>query len=61
IIESAGGSWLYEDKDGGTLWTQTNTIRFKKNFLLPILLLLYRNMFQNQTAKAMKKAKAMME
>ena len=61
IIESAGGSWLYEDHNGGTLWTQTNTIRFKKNFLLPVLLPLYRNMFRSQTQKAMKKAKGMME
>jgi hypothetical protein len=61
IIESAGGSWAYEDQNGGTLWTQTNTIKFKKNFILPLLLPLYRSMFQSQTKKAMRKAKALME
>ena len=61
LIESAGGSWTYEEHQNGTLWTQTNTIRFKKNFILPILLPVFRSLFQNQTEKAMKKAKAMME
>ncbi|MDP4237338.1 MAG: SRPBCC family protein [Bacteroidota bacterium] len=61
LIESAGGSWQYVDDDGGTLWTQSASIRFKKNFFLPILLPLYRMMFQAQTQGAMKKAKAIME
>src|SRR5436309_3481372 len=60
LIESAGGSWTYdEDHTGKTIWTQTNTIRFKKNFLLPILLPFYRIIFLSQTKKAMAKAKAM--
>ncbi len=61
FIESAGGSWTYEDQSGGTLWTQTNTIIFKNSILLPLLLPLYKMMFQNQTKQAMKKAKGLIE
>ena len=31
FIESAGGSWTYEDRGGKTLWSQTNTILFKND------------------------------
>ncbi len=61
IIESAGGSWTYEEQDDGTLWTQTNTIKFKNTMMLSFLLPLYRRIFVSQTKKAMKKAKRIME
>jgi hypothetical protein len=61
LIESAGGSWSYEDVEGGTLWTQTNTIEFKKNILLLLLLPLYKSMFASQMKKAMIRAKKLME
>src|SRR5438477_1864130 len=31
FVESGGGSWTYEDQGENTLWTQTNTIIFKRN------------------------------
>ena len=61
IIDAGGGSWLYEPQNNGTLWTQTNTIVFKKNILLPLLLPVYKWMFTQQTVKAMKKAKSILE
>jgi hypothetical protein len=61
LIESAGGSWTYEDRNDETLWTQTNTIRLKKNIFLPLLVPLFKKMFESQVRKAMKKAKVMME
>jgi len=61
VIESAGGSWTYEEQNGKTLWQQTNTIIFKKtlalNFALPFLKIL----FAMQTRQAMKKAKQEIE
>jgi hypothetical protein len=38
FIESAGGSWIYEELNGGTNWTQRNTIQLKQKRLLSILL-----------------------
>ena len=61
IIESAGGSWNYRDQDGGTLWSQTNTIIFKKNVLMPVLLPFYKWIFSTQMKNAMKKVKKMLE
>ena len=61
IIKSAGGSWKYEMQNDGTLWTQTNTIVFKKNFLLPLLLPFYKLIFEYQTKIAMKNAKKLIE
>lgn len=61
IVESGGGSWVYEEENGGTHWTQTNTIVFKKNFMLPVLLPLYNSIFRRQMIKAMQKAKKLLE
>lgn len=61
IIESAGGSWVYEVQGKGTLWTQTNTIVLKNNFFLSIFSPVFRMMFGHQTKKAMRKAKKKLE
>jgi hypothetical protein len=61
IIESAGGSWNYEEQNNGTLWSQTNTIIFKKKFLSPLLLPFYKFVFTYLTKQAMQKAKKMIE
>lgn len=60
ILES-GGSWKYENKDGGTLWTQTNTIAFKNSLLLPLLFPLYQWMLKRGIRRAMEKAKMFIE
>ena len=61
FIETAGGSWLYEEKDNGTQWTLTNTVVLKENALLTLLLPLYSWAFKQQVKKAMKKAKLLIE
>lgn len=61
IILSAGGSWRYEEQNGKTLWTQTNTIAFKENFLLVFLLPIYKYIFSWMLKKAMWKAKQEIE
>lgn len=52
-IIGGGGAWTYEQKNGGTLWTQTNTLILQASvfirFMLPVLQLL----FQIQTRSAM--------
>jgi len=61
LIIAAGGSWLYEENEGATLWTQTNTIVFKKNILTRIFLPIFKRIFTLQTISAMKKAKEELE
>lgn len=61
LIESAGGSWIYEEQDGKTRWHQTNTIIFKKNFRVKLALPLFKIIFSMQTRQAMKKAKQEIE
>jgi hypothetical protein len=61
LIQSAGGSWIYEEQNDRTLWTQINTIGLKHNFLLPLLLPIYKWLFISQTKKAMNKAKKIIE
>jgi hypothetical protein len=61
FIESAGGSWSYEERNGVTQWTQTNTIIFKATPILRLLLLVYKLLFSIQTKQAMKNARREME
>ena len=60
-IEGGGGSWKYEDQQGGTLWSQTNTLIIKPT----IFLLVFRRMiifiFKNQTRQSMQRAKEILE
>jgi len=61
IIESAGGSWTYEEQGGQTLWKQTNTIILKRSFVNHLLLPFYKFLFALQTKQAMNKAKSIIE
>src|SRR4051812_958837 len=45
LIESAGGSWVYEEQNGTTVWQQTNTIVFKKTFAVNLALPLLKIIF----------------
>ena len=55
-IIGGGGSWLYESKDGGTLWTQTNTLIFNPSKPIKLILPIIKFIFLLQTKSAMKKA-----
>jgi len=61
IIDSAGGSWTYEVVNGGTNWTQRNTIQFKQKPLIAFLLPILRWMFNKQICRSMNKAKRILE
>ncbi len=37
LIKGGGGSWKYEPKGQGTLWTQTNTLILKDGFFYALL------------------------
>jgi hypothetical protein len=56
----AGGSWSYEEKNGGTQWTQVNTLILKKIYAL-LFKSIIRMLFNYQTRKAMLKAKHLLE
>lgn len=61
LILNAGGSWIYQEEGGKTLWTQTNTVVFKQNFLFKIFLPIFEFAFSRLTKKAMEKAKQEIE
>jgi hypothetical protein len=61
FIESAAGSWKYEEHDGATIWTQTNSIVLKRSIFSLILVPLFRYVFDMKTRKAMLRAKELIE
>jgi len=61
VIASLGGSWIYEDQEGNTLWTQKGTIVLKDSYASKLLLPFYRLIFNMLTRYAMKKAKRQIE
>ena len=61
FLIGGGGSWHYEDKDGGTIWTQTNTMVLKDNLLFRILNPVFAFGLKYNTQKALKKAKKIIE
>ena len=60
-IETAGGSWSYEDRDGATFWTQTNSIALRRNLLVSILRPGLQLALELSTRQAMRKAKRLLE
>jgi hypothetical protein len=61
LIESAGGSWIYEKENTGTLWTQINTIVFREKAPRILLLPVYNLLFNARTKQAMLNAKKILE
>ena len=61
FITGGGGSWRYEPRDEGTLWTQTNTLVLKPSFGIKLFLFLIRFTMSRQMKIAMLKAKEIME
>ena len=60
-IKSAGGSWVYEEQNGKTLWTQVNTIVLKDSSFLRLCSWMIQWMLKIQTRNAMKKVKSILE
>jgi Polyketide cyclase / dehydrase and lipid transport len=61
FFSGGGGSWRYEARDGGTDWTQTNTLELRRPGLLGWLAPVVAWNLRNGTRRAMAKAKAIME
>lgn len=61
IIQSAGGSWRYEENDHGTLWSQTNTLVFRNTPLVRLLLPVLKWSVSRQIKRSMRNAKQIME
>jgi hypothetical protein len=56
-----GGSWAYAARDGGTDWTQTNTLEFKSSLFGRLLAPIVRRRLSKGMRAAMLKAKGIME
>ena len=61
ILLGAGGSWNYENHNGQTLWTQTNSVELKDSFLLTMISPLVKRYFAWRTKQSMKNAKKILE
>lgn len=61
IFSGGGGSWKYEPKDNGTLWTQTNTLVLKNSLSSLLLTPIVKWLLRKNTKEAMKLAKRQIE
>ena len=61
LITGGGGSWTYEKKDNGTLWTQTNTLILVEGSVMKFLVPVFRWKLRSNTISAMKLAKKILE
>ena len=53
-IIGGGGAWNYERENGGTSWSQTNTLIFRPSFVIRFLLPIIQLAFRLQVKSAMK-------
>jgi hypothetical protein len=60
-LEGGGGSWQYIPRDGGTDWTQTNTLELRHPRLLRLLEPLVRRQLRDGMRAGMARAKAILE
>lgn len=61
FFSGGGGSWRYVPRDGGTDWTETNTLELRRPRLLGWLAPLVEWNLRAGTRRAMAKAKSIME
>jgi hypothetical protein len=61
FVASGGGSWSYVAMNGGTCWTQTNTLVVKPGGWRRLFVPLVRMQLYMSTRRAMKKAKQKLE
>lgn len=59
-ISGGGGSWRYEPRDGGTDWTQTNTLELKRPWLVLIAPLMQASL-RSTMRRSMAEAKRQLE
>lgn len=61
VLAGGGGAWTYEARDGGTLWTQTNTLAFRGRFWRVLFGAITRWQLARGTRRAMDLAKRQLE
>ncbi len=61
LFGGGGGSWNYESTDGGTRWTQTNSLTFKNRLLFFFFAGLIKAHLSYSTRKSMKTARQFLE
>lgn len=61
FFSGGGGSWSYVAKDGGTDWTQTNTLELRPGLLGRLVAPMIRRNMATLTRKGMVRAKKLME
>jgi hypothetical protein len=61
FFSGGGGSWSYAARDGGTDWTETNTLELRRPRLFGWLAPVIEWNLRNGTRRAMAKAKSIME
>jgi hypothetical protein len=61
LVAGGGGSWSYQARDGGTLWTQVNSLELGDGWWRRLLAPLVRRQLRAGTRRAMLRAKAMLE
>ncbi len=61
LVAGGGGSWSYAAREGGTDWTQTSTLEFRNALMGRLFAPFLRRNMSTLTAKAMAKAKQIME
>lgn len=60
-VSGGGGSWVYEEQNGGTLWTQTNTLSFSNPVIYRLLGGIMKWRLRSSTRKSMQEAKLVLE
>jgi hypothetical protein len=61
LIQAGGGSWSYEAREDGTLWTQTNSLTLRPGWWRRLLAPLVRRGLEVATRRAMHRAQALLE
>ena len=61
LIQGGGGSWSYEAREGGTLWTQTNSLMLRPGWWRQLLAPVVRRSLRAATRRAMQRARALLE
>jgi uncharacterized protein YndB with AHSA1/START domain len=61
LFVGGGGAWTYESRDGGTLWTQTNTLVLADRWFAALLAPLVRWQLRRSTVRAMRAAQRLLE
>jgi hypothetical protein len=60
-ITGGGGAWQYAPEEGGTRWTETNTLELRRSWLMRLLAPVIVRNLRRSTRRAMAEAKRILE